>query len=94
MGPGKEELTFDHEVTDGWCVIVPVGTWHNITNIGDEAVQVSTIYAPQHRAPGKVQQTKAIADADSEANQPTGLFNRTWSKTSMSDRLLPPRATR
>ncbi len=66
MGPGKEELTFDQEVIDGRCVLVPPGTWHNITNIGDEAVQVSTIYAPQHRAPGKVQQTKAIADADSD----------------------------
>lgn len=66
MGPGKSELTFDQEVTDGWCVLVPAGTWHNITNIGEEPMQVYTIYAPQHHAPGKVQQTQAIAEADTD----------------------------
>jgi mannose-6-phosphate isomerase-like protein (cupin superfamily) len=66
MGPRKDELTFDQEVTDGWCVIVPAGTWHNVTNIGDEPMQVYTIYAPQHHKPGKVQPTKAIADSDTD----------------------------
>ncbi|HZV27354.1 MAG TPA: cupin domain-containing protein, partial [Acidothermaceae bacterium] len=66
MGPSKDELTFDQEVTDGWCVIVPAGTWHNVTNIGDEPMQVYTVYAPQHHQPGKVQQTKATADADTD----------------------------
>lgn len=64
MGPTKDELTFDQEVTDGWCVLVPAGSWHNVTNIGDAPMQVYTVYAPQHHQPGKVQQTKAIADAD------------------------------
>ena len=66
MGPGEDELTFDQEVSDGWCVIVPAGSWHNVTNIGDEPMQVYTVYAPQHHKPGKVQQTKAIADADTD----------------------------
>jgi mannose-6-phosphate isomerase-like protein (cupin superfamily) len=66
MGPGKDELTFDQEVTDGWCVIVPAGSWHNVTNIGDEPMQVYTVYAPQHHKPGKVHQTKAIADTDAD----------------------------
>ncbi len=66
MGPNKDELTFDQEVSDGWCVIVPAGSWHNVTNIGDEPMQVYTVYAPQHHKPGKVQQTKAIADADTD----------------------------
>ena len=66
MGPGKDELTFDQEVTDGWCVIVPAGSWHNVTNIGDEPMQVYTVYAPQHHEPGKVHQTKAIADTDTD----------------------------
>lgn len=76
MGPGKEDLTFDQEVTDGWCVIVPAGSWHNITNIGDEPMQVYTIYAPQHHKPGKVHPTKAIAATDTDddpadwSNQP------------------------
>ena len=66
MGPGKDELTFDQEVTDGWCVIVPAGSWHNVTNIGDEPMQVYTVYAPQHHTPGKVHQNKAIADTDND----------------------------
>ena len=53
MGPAKDELTFDEEVTDGWCVIVPAGSWHNITNIGEGSMQVYTIYAPQHHEPGQ-----------------------------------------
>jgi mannose-6-phosphate isomerase-like protein (cupin superfamily) len=28
------------EVSDGWCVLVPAGTWHNITNIGTTPMQV------------------------------------------------------
>ena len=63
---GKDELTFDQEVTDGWCGIVPAGRWHNVTNIGDEPMQVYTVYAPQHHKPGKVHQTKAIADTDTD----------------------------
>lgn len=64
MGPAKDDLTFDQEVSDGWCVLVPAGSWHNITNIGDEPMQVYTVYAPQHHAPGKVHTTKAVADKD------------------------------
>ncbi len=64
MGPSKDQLTFDKEVSDGWCVLVPAGTWHNITNIGTTPMQVYTIYAPAHHAPGKVQATAAAAEAD------------------------------
>ncbi len=64
MGAAKDDLTFDQEVSDGWCVLVPAGSWHNITNIGDEPMQVYTVYAPQHHAPGKVHTTKAVADKD------------------------------
>jgi mannose-6-phosphate isomerase-like protein (cupin superfamily) len=66
MGPSKGELTFDQEVSNGWCVLVPAGTWHNITNVGDEPMQVYTVYAPQHHKPGKVQATVAIAEADTD----------------------------
>jgi len=66
MGPAKDDLTFDQEVSDGWCVLVPAGSWHNITNIGDEPMQLYTVYAPQHHSPGKVQATKAVADNDKD----------------------------
>lgn len=66
MGPAKDDLSFDQEVSDGWCVLVPAGSWHNITNIGDEPMQVYTVYAPQHHTPGKVHETKDVADHDED----------------------------
>ena len=66
MGPAKDKLTFEKEVSDGWCVLVPAGTWHNITNTGATAMQVYTIYAPAHHRPDKVQATAAAAEADKD----------------------------
>ena len=64
MGPTKDQLTFDRDVSDGWCVLVPAGTWHNITNTGSTPMQVYAIYAPAHHTPGKVQATAKLAEAD------------------------------
>ena len=66
MGPTKDDLTFEREVSNGWCVLVPAGTWHNITNIGITPMQVYTIYAPAHHARDKVQATAAAAEADKD----------------------------
>jgi mannose-6-phosphate isomerase-like protein (cupin superfamily) len=66
MGDTKDHLTFDEKVSDGYCVLVPAGTWHNITNIGATPMQLYTIYAPAHHKPGKVQPTAAIASADKD----------------------------
>lgn len=63
MGAAKDKLTFEMEVSDGWCVLVPAGTWHNITNIGTTPMQVYAIYAPAHHTPDKVQATQAAAAA-------------------------------
>lgn len=64
MGAAKDQLSLDEEVSDGWCVLAPAGSWHNITNIGSTPLQLYAIYAPAHHAPGKVQATAAIASAD------------------------------
>jgi len=66
MGPAKDQLSFEQEVSDGWCVLVPAGTWHNITNTGTAPMQVYTIYAPAHHKPGNVQATAAVAAADKD----------------------------
>lgn len=66
MGPAKDKLTFDREVSDGWCVLVPAGIWHNITNTGAAPMQVYAIYAPAHHSPGKVQATASVAKADKD----------------------------
>jgi len=66
MGPTKDKLTFEKDVSDGWCVLVPAGTWHNITNTGPKPMQVYAIYAPAHHAPDKVHTTAAAAAADKD----------------------------
>lgn len=66
MGTAKDNLTFEKEVSNGWCVLVPAGTWHNITNTGTAPMQVYAIYAPAHHAPDKVQVTAAAAETDKD----------------------------
>ena len=66
MGRTPDNLDFDKEVSDGWCILVPAGTWHNITNIGNEPMQVYVIYAPAHHQPGKVHSTVAVAASDTD----------------------------
>lgn len=67
MGPHKDELTLEQDVTDGWCVLVPAGTWHNVTNTGDQPMQLYVIYAPVHHAAGKIHRTGADAAGDATA---------------------------
>lgn len=64
MGPSRDDLRFDREVTDDWVVLVPAGSWHNITNVGEEPLKVYSIYAPPEHPHGTVHRTKAESDAD------------------------------
>lgn len=68
IGPAKEQLTFEEEVSDGWCILIPAGSWHNVTNVGEVPMQVYAVYAPAHHKPGKIHGTAsdAAADADDE----------------------------
>ena len=67
MGPAEDQLDFDHEVEDGWAILVPAGTWHNVTNIGDEPLRLYAVYAPVHHAAGVVQATADDAERDEES---------------------------
>ncbi|MFD8290313.1 cupin domain-containing protein [Streptomyces lavendulae] len=67
MGPTKDQLDFDQEVEDGWAICVPAGTWHNVTNIGDETLQLYAVYAPVHHAPGNIHATAADAELDEDS---------------------------
>lgn len=64
MGPSKDNFTLDEEVGDDWVVLVPAGSWHNVTNIGDEPLKVYSLYAPPEHRHGTVHPTKADADSD------------------------------
>lgn len=69
MGPSQDDLSFTQEVSDGWSIQVPAGTWHDIINTGDEPLRLYTVYAPVHHAQGIVQATATQAEADEEAGR-------------------------
>jgi mannose-6-phosphate isomerase-like protein (cupin superfamily) len=66
IGMAKDQLTFEDEVSDGWCILIPAGSWHNVTNTGDVPMQLYAIYAPAHHKPGKVHETASDAAADTD----------------------------
>lgn len=64
MGPAEDDLPFDEEVSDDWAILVPAGTWHNVTNIGDEDLKVYALYGPPDHVPGTVHPTHEDAEND------------------------------
>lgn len=67
-GEGKAVLDgVEHLLTDGFAVVVPAGTVHNIWNTSDsEPLKLYSLYAPPHHEDGVVHATKADAEADHE----------------------------
>lgn len=64
MGPSKDDLGFVRDVEDDMVILVPAGTWHNVTNTGDSDLKVYALYGPPDHLPGTVHPTHADADAD------------------------------
>ena len=64
MGPAKDDLPFDEEVSDDWVILVPAGTWHNVTNTGDEDMKVYALYGPPDHLPGTIHETHGDARHD------------------------------
>lgn len=55
------EKTFP--ISDGFAVLIPAGTWHNITNASaTEKMKIYTIYTPPQHAPETVSPVKPIDD--------------------------------
>jgi len=66
-GNGKAVLNgAEHALTDGYAVVVPAGTVHNIMNTGTEPLKLYSLYAPPHHKDGVVHLTKEDAEADHE----------------------------
>jgi mannose-6-phosphate isomerase-like protein (cupin superfamily) len=63
MGPSRDQLSFDREAGDDWAILVPAGTWHDVTNLGDRPLKVYSLYGPPEHPHGTVHATKAEADA-------------------------------
>jgi len=55
----------EHPIGDGYAVVVPAGTEHNIINTSaDEVMKIYTVYSPPDHKDGTIHPTKADAIAD------------------------------
>ncbi|QIL46531.1 cupin domain-containing protein [Vagococcus coleopterorum] len=62
MGKELNNITVKQDVKDGDCIIIPAGTWHNVTNIGDEPMKVYSIYGPKNHPFNAQADTKEEAE--------------------------------
>ncbi len=68
QGEGKAVLDgVEHPLSDGFAVVVPAGTRHNIVNTSaDREMKLYTLYSPPNHRDGVVHATKAQAEAEEE----------------------------
>jgi mannose-6-phosphate isomerase-like protein (cupin superfamily) len=67
-GDGKAVLNgTEHVIADGYAVVVPAGTEHNIVNTSATLeMKLYTVYSPPNHQDGVIRKTKAEAEADDE----------------------------
>lgn len=66
---GDGEVLIDgitHTIKAGDGIIVPAGARHNLTNTGDQALRLYTLYGPPNHIDKLVQQDKSDAEASTE----------------------------
>ncbi|WP_423492451.1 cupin domain-containing protein [Lysinibacillus agricola] len=68
MGKSKDNLNFRRNVYDDSAIMIPAGTWHNVTNTGNIPLKLYSIYAPPNHPFGTVHPTKADAMAAEQEN--------------------------
>jgi mannose-6-phosphate isomerase-like protein (cupin superfamily) len=69
LGKSEDSVDESHEVEDDWAFIVPAGVWHNVVNIGNEAVKLYSLYSPPEHPAGTIHKTKADAEAAEEGHK-------------------------
>lgn len=75
MGNNRNYLNFERYVYADDAIMIPAGTWHNITNTGPTPLKLYSIYAPPEHPFGTVHRTKAEA-MDVEGNHNRRFSNR------------------
>lgn len=68
MGKSRDNLNFERHVYDDSAIMIPAGTWHNLTNTGTIPLKLYSIYAPPNHPFGTVHTTKADALAAEEGH--------------------------
>ena len=59
----------DSKISDGFAVVVPAGSRHNIKNDGTEPLKLYTLYGPPDHKDKTVHKTKADAEAQHDADE-------------------------
>lgn len=62
LGDSKDNLEYEMTINPHYAVIIPAGTWHNITNTGTEPLKLYSIYAPAEHPYGTIDRTKKDAE--------------------------------
>lgn len=67
-GVGKAVLDgVEHTINDGFAILVPAGTRHNLINTSTEKpMKLYTLYAPPNHRDGVIHTTKVEAQVDTE----------------------------
>ena len=67
-GRGKVVIEGEEfQVKDGFAVVIPAGTKHNVINISlDEPLKLYTIYSPPNHRDGTIHKTKEEAESSEE----------------------------
>ena len=58
MGKSRQDLSIRKNVSADDIIVVPAGTWHNLTNTGSQPLKLYSIYAPAQHPYGTVYKTK------------------------------------
>ena len=66
MGKSKDILNSTSHVNADFAIIIPAGTWHDLTNTGNIPLKLYSIYAPPNHPFGTIHYTKADAIAMKE----------------------------
>lgn len=62
MGKCERKMEYCKCIKEGDVVFVPAGTWHNIINVDNSPLKLSSVYAPPNHPRGTVHCTKADAE--------------------------------
>ena len=61
---GQAKVVIDgeeHEVDEGFAIIVPAGSQHNVINTGSNPLKLYTLYSPPNHPDGTIHRTRAEA---------------------------------
>ncbi|MFZ0370624.1 MAG: cupin domain-containing protein [Halobacillus sp.] len=81
MGKSKDDLNFERNVQDDSAIMIPAGTWHNVTNTGNIPLKLYSIYAPPNHPFGTIHVTKADAMTAEGGNSNSDGNNLVFGRT-------------